>query len=156
MSASPAILNKIKLLQKLSASPNQHEADNARAKAAELIAKHEITEEELASIQEKVFYTDKEFLYSTIGLEGWKQQLALGIANYFDCQIVQEVLVPYEGDNEYRHFVYGDEQAASQTQQVFHTFLRKSNDWCWKLAMRRTLSTVHHIVREWLKPSKPT
>ena len=131
MSVPPALLNKVKLLLKLAQSPNPNEADNARLKAEELIAKHGITEADLASLDEKVFYGEDEKLFTTIGIVGWKQVLSLAIATYFDCQIVQEQTVALQGGEEnvstYAYFVYGDDDQVKDTQFVWGAFLKKIN-----------------------------
>lgn len=128
MSVPPAILNKVKLLLKLSSSPNPNEAENARVKAEELIAKHGITEADLASLDEKVFYGEEEKLFVTIGIVGWKQILSLAIATYFDCQIVQEQMTA-GGDevnvSTYSYFVYGDDDQVKDTQFVWRAFIKK-------------------------------
>jgi hypothetical protein len=125
MSAPPAILNKVKLLLNLANSSNPNEADNARTMADKLIAKYNITEEELTSLEEKVFYGENEKLFVTLGIVGWRQQLALAVATYFDCQIVQEELVPAEGPHEFKYFVYGDDDQVKNTQFVYHAFTKK-------------------------------
>jgi hypothetical protein len=125
MSATSAILNKIKLLLNLAKSPNPNEAENARAMADKLIAKHGITEEDLTSLEPKEFYGEKDKLFSTTGVVSWKQQLAVAIAHYFDCQIVQEELIPAEGSHQYVHFVYGDDDQVKDTQFVYHAFCKK-------------------------------
>lgn len=125
MPATPAILNKIKLLLNLAKSPNPNEAENARAMADKLIAKHGITEEDLSSLEPKEFYGENEKLFTTMGIVSWKQQLAVAIAGYFDCQIVQEELIPAEGPHQYTHFVYGDEDQVKDTQFVYHAFCKK-------------------------------
>ena len=129
MSVPPAILNKVKLLFKLATSPNPNEAENARVKAEELIAKHGITEADLASLDEKVFYGEEEKLFITIGIVGWKQILSLAIATYFDCQIIQEqTTVSGGGDDDvssYTYFVYGDDDQIKDTQFVWRAFTKK-------------------------------
>lgn len=131
MPVPPAILNKVKLLLKLATSPNPNEAENARVKAEELIAKHGITEADSASLDEKVFYGEEEKLFVTIGIVGWKQILSLAIATYFDCQIVQEQLSA-GGDEDkvstYSYFVYGDDDQVKDTQFVWRAFLKKINN----------------------------
>lgn len=131
MLVPPAILNKVKLLLRLSQSPNPNEAENARVKAEELIAKHGITEADLASLDEKVFYGEDEKLFSTIRIVGWKQILSLAIATYFDCQIVQEQTVAGGDENSistYAYFVYGDDDQVKDTQFVWNAFIKKI-DW---------------------------
>lgn len=125
MPAPPAILNKVKLLLNLASSPNPNEAENARTMADKLIAKYNITEEDLAGLEPKEFYGENEKLFTTMGIVSWKQQLAVSIAGYFDCQIVQEELVPAEGPHQYTHFVYGDEDQVKDTQFVYHAFCKK-------------------------------
>lgn len=125
MSAPPAILNKVKLLLNLANSPEQNEADNARAMADKLISKYNITEEELASLEEKVFYDEDDKLFSTFHIVSWRQQLAVAVSSYFDCQIVLEELVPGQGQREYKYFVYGDEDQVKDTQFVYHAFAKK-------------------------------
>jgi len=120
------LLSKIKKLLSLGQSPNVNEAENARAMADKLIAKHNVTEEELASIADKgELYGDNEKIFSTIGIVGWKQQLALAIATYLDCQIIQEEAVPSEGPHQFSYFAYGDDDQVHKIQFVFHAFLRK-------------------------------
>lgn len=130
MPTDQSILNKVKLLLNLSASPNPNEANNAKVLADKLIAKHNITEEELASLEEKVFYGENEKLFVTNGLVPWRQQLALCIANYFECQIVSEELVPAEGEHQFSYFVYGEEDQVKDTQFVYHAFAKKVDGFC--------------------------
>ncbi len=125
MPAPPSILTKIKLLINLSQSPNPNEAENAKAMVDKLIAKYSVTSEELASLEEKVFYGEDEKLFVTLGIVGWRQQLALGVAIHFDCQIVQEELVPTEGIHQFNYYVYGDPDQVKDTQFVYHAFAKK-------------------------------
>ena len=125
MPAPPSILNKVKLLLNLASSPNQNEADTARAMADKLIAKYSITQEELDSLEPKEFYGENEKLFVTLGIVSWRQQLALAVATYFDCQIVQEELVPAEGLHQFNYFVYGDDDQVKNVQFVYHAFCKK-------------------------------
>ena len=125
MSAPPSILNKVKLLINLSSSPNPNEAETARAMADKLIAKYNITEEELGSLEEKVYYGESEKLFSSVGIISWKQQLAVAVSKYFDCQIVQEELVPGEGTSQYNYYVYGDDDQVKDVKFVYHAFNKK-------------------------------
>jgi len=125
MPASPAILDKVKKLLSLANSSNPNEAENARAMADKFIAKYNITEEELASLEPKEFYGENEKLFVTLGIVGWRQQLALAVATYFDCQIVQEELVPAEGIHQFNYFVYGDDDQVKEVQFVYHAFSKK-------------------------------
>lgn len=125
MSLPPGILTKIKLLLNLTQSSNYNEAENARAMADKLIAKYHVTEEDLSSLEEKEYYGEDEKLYVTIGMVGWRRQLALAVATYFDCQIVQEELVPVEGLHQFNYFVYGDNDQVRDVQFVYHAFAKK-------------------------------
>jgi hypothetical protein len=125
MPAPPAILDKVKKLLSLANSSNPNEANNARAMADKFIAKYSITEEELASLEPKEFYGENEKLFVTLGIVGWRQQLALAVATYFDCQIVQEELVPAEGLHQFNYFVYGDDDQVKDVQFVYHAFSKK-------------------------------
>jgi hypothetical protein len=126
MPTPPAILNKIKLLLKLSGSPNSFEAESAQRLADGLIEKHGVTPEELESIKDpKPLYTEDEKLFVSIGIIGWKQQLALTIGTYFECQIVQEELVPIEGPRPFHYYVYGDVDNVKNVQSSFFDFCTK-------------------------------
>jgi hypothetical protein len=135
MPAPPAILDKVKKLLNLAQSSNLNEAENARAMADKFIAKYNITEEDLASLEPKEFYGENEKLFVTLGIVGWRQQLALAVATYFDCQIVQEELVPAEGIHQFNYFVYGDDDQVKDVQFVYHAFIKKienlADERCW-------------------------
>jgi hypothetical protein len=125
MSAPPAILNKIKLLRNLINSPNENESTTARSMMEGLIEKYKVSEAELNCLEEKVYYGESEKLYTTIGIVGWRQQLALAVATYFDAQIVQEVLAPGDGPPQCNYFVYADEDQVKDTKFVYHAFAKK-------------------------------
>lgn len=129
MSAPESILLKVKLLLNLANSPNQNEAENARAMVDKLVAKYNISEEELAGLEDKKpLYGSENKLFETIGIVGWKQQLALGIAKHFFCQIVQEELVPAEGFREYHYFVYGDPEDESNVKVAYSILSKQVED----------------------------
>jgi hypothetical protein len=126
MPTAPSILNKIKSLQKLSASPNPHEAESARLLAEKLINKYQVSAQELEDLKDEDDpYKDEEKLYGTIGLVSYRQQLAVVITKYFDCQIVQVESVPAEGPHHFDYFVYGDPQDTQTVAFVFHAFSNK-------------------------------
>lgn len=126
MSAPESILLKVKLLLNLANSPNPNEAENARAMADKLVAKYNITEEELKSLEDKKpLYGADNKLYSTTSIVGWKQQLALAIGKYFYCHIIQEEMVPTHGEREYNYYVYGDPEDEARVKFVFNTFNKK-------------------------------
>lgn len=105
------VLNKIKLLYRLAESPNEHEAANARDMADKLIAKYNISPEELKTIADKTAaYGEDELLFKVSFITGWKNQLALGLAIKFDCKIVQEQCTPLDGLVFYNYYVYGEDE----------------------------------------------
>ncbi len=128
MSAPASILAKIKKLLSLATSSNPNEAQNARALADGLMAKYNITEDDLASLDPKEYYGENEKLFFTVGLSPWRQQLAVAVASYFDCQIVQEQLGAAEGEATYTYFVYGDDDQVKDVQFVYHAFAKKVNN----------------------------
>jgi hypothetical protein len=128
MSAPPGILAKIKKLLNLATSSNQNEASAAQALADGLMAKYNITEHDLASLDPKEYYGENEKLFFTIGLSSWRQQLAVSVAGFFDCQIVQEILGAAEGEATYTYFVYGDDDQVKDVQFVYHAFAKKINN----------------------------
>lgn len=126
MPTPPAILNKVKLLLKLGESPNPHEAESARRLAEGLIEKHHISPEELETLQDPTpLYGDEEKLFISQGIVLWRQRLALAVGNHFECQIVQEELVPKEGERQYHYYVYGDPVDVKKTQYAFRSFAEK-------------------------------
>lgn len=129
MAAPESILQKIKLLFKLTNSPNSNEAENAKAMADKLIAKYNVTESELKSLEDKQpLYGEDEKIFSTVGLEGWRQQLVLAIGKYFCCQIVQEETVPNEGLHEFSYFAYGDPADVQNIKISWNHFSKKVED----------------------------
>lgn len=124
MPTPPTILNKVKLLLRLGESPNPHEADSARKLAEGLIDKHNITPEELESIKDpKPLYGEDEKLFATTGIVHWKQKIALAVGNHFECQIIQEELIPGEGERQYHYYVYGDPSDVRKVQYAFRSFV---------------------------------
>jgi hypothetical protein len=53
--------------------------------------------------------------------------LALVVSRYFECQIVQEEMMPASGEglHEFRYYVYGDDDQVKDTQFVYHAFAKK-------------------------------
>lgn len=126
MPAPESILSKVKLLLNLANSPNPNEAENARGMADKLIAKYEITPEELESLKDKPSpYAEDNKLFTTIGLSSWKQQLALSIGTHFYCKIVQEKLVPGQGIEQYNYYVFGESDDIQNVKFVFPAFIKK-------------------------------
>lgn len=127
---SDPILSKIKLLLKLANSPNPHEAQNAREMADRLISKYKITPEQLKELEDKKpLYGENEKLFVTWGIEGWRQQLALAIGTHFECQIVQEEVVPVDGLHQFNYYVYGDEPDVINVKFVYNAFIKKIEEY---------------------------
>lgn len=126
MSTPEPILNKVKLLLNLANSPNENEAANAQAMADKLIAKYNITEEELQSIADKPpLYGKDDLLYHTFSMVGWMQRLAFTCSKQFYCYVVQEQLQAATGATEYNYYVYGEDDDAELVKMVFHAFVKK-------------------------------
>lgn len=125
MSAPVSILTKIKKLLSLATSSNANEAQNARALADGLMAKYNITEDDLAALDPKEYYGENEKLFFTYGIVSWRRQLAVAVASYFDCQIVEEQLQAAEGAVQFTYFVYGDDDQVKDVQFVYHAFTKK-------------------------------
>lgn len=127
MPAPESILQKIKLLQKLASSPNKNEAEAATTMVAKLVAKYNITDEELNSIADKApAYGNEEKLFETSYIVTWMTQLALAIGMKYDCQIVQETISPIsEGDSHYNYFVYGAPEDVEIVKFVWRAFSSK-------------------------------
>lgn len=129
MPTPETILTKVKLLLNLANSPNENEAAAAQAMADKLIAKYNITEEELASLAEKPpLYGAEDLLFHTFSLVGWMQRLALACAKQFYCYVVQEKCFPAVGEPQYNYYIYGDDEDANSVKFVFHTFVKKINN----------------------------
>jgi len=129
MSTPETILTKVKLLLNLANSPNANEAANAQAMADKLIAKYNITEEELASLDEKPpLYGKDDLLFHTFSVVGWMQRLAFTCAKQFYCYIVQEEIHPAVGGTEYNYYVYGDDEDTNSVRFVFSAFIKKINN----------------------------
>ena len=138
------ILNKIKLLLNLTKSPNEHEAKNAREMADRLIEKYKIDSEALKNIEEKPpVYTDDTKLYSTIGIESWRSQLALGVCRKYDCYCVQEEAVPVEGLSQYSYFVVGEQEDTSNAMFVYHTLEKQVEELVLKYCIGRGPVYIH-------------
>lgn len=126
MATPEHVLNKIKLLRNLGHSSNQNESDTAKTMADNLINKYGVSDEELKSLEDKKpLYGEDEKLFSTIGLEGWRQQLALAIGKHFYCLIIQEEVVPTHGLHEFNYYVYGDPEDAFNVKFVYYAFIKK-------------------------------
>lgn len=113
------ILHKIKMLLNL-ASSGGHEGDTAKLLADKLIAKHSVSDEELASLADKPSpFIEENKLYNNTTPQPWKNAIALGLANKYYCYILQEETVPEEGDKDFAYYIYGD---TSDTETVKFLF----------------------------------
>jgi hypothetical protein len=126
MPTPETVLTKIKLLLNLGNSPNENEAAAAQAMADKLIAKYNVTEEELRSLAEKPpLYGKEDILFHTYSLIGWMQRLALAIAKQFYCYVVQEQIHATLGAIEYNYYVYGDDEDTNSVKFAFNAFVKK-------------------------------
>lgn len=127
MTAPESILQKIKKLQSLATSSNENEANAALTTIERLVAKYNISQEELNSVADKPpAYADDDKLFETATIISWMTQLALAIATKYDCQIVQETIVPTnEGAGSQNYFVYGDPEDVEIVKIIWHAFSKK-------------------------------
>ena len=127
MSVPESILQKIKLLQSLGTSPNANEAQAALAMVARLVAKYNVTQDDLNSIADKApAYGEEEKLFKTIGVVSWMSQLAWVIGNKYDCSIVQETIKPVGGGPEQNnYYAYGDAEDVEDVKFVWRAFSKK-------------------------------
>ena len=127
MPVPESILQKIKLLQSLGNSPNVNEAATALAMVARLIAKYNVTQDDLNSIADKApAYGEEEKLFQTIGVVSWMRQLALAIGNKYDCSIVQETIEPVgTGPQHNNYYAYGDPEDVEAVKFVWGAFSKK-------------------------------
>lgn len=126
MPTPETILTKIKLLLNLANSPNENEAASAQAMADKLIAKYNVTEEELQSLAEKPpLYGKDDLLFHTLGMCNWMQRLAFTCSKQFYCYVVQEQLQAATGLTEYNYYVYGEDDDAESVKFVFHAFVKR-------------------------------
>jgi hypothetical protein len=125
MPAPPGILNKVKFLRNLSKSPNPNEAEAARLASEKLIAKFNISDQELEKMEDKPLYGESELLYHTFSIVGWMNRLSLAIAKHFDCYIVQEQLTAVTGEREFNYYVYGGDDEEEYVKFAFSAFLKR-------------------------------
>jgi hypothetical protein len=120
------ILNKIRLLLNLANSPNENEAKNARDMADRLVAKYNITPEQLESIKEKKpAYDNDNKLFSSLAIESWRNQLALGICTKYECFLIQEETVPIDGISQFSYFVVGEPENITNVKFVYNVLEKK-------------------------------
>lgn len=83
------IIEKIKKLQALATSSNQHEAISAAKLADKLIAAHRISEEELAQVSGNAFQETPERYHSPLyvawRITEWRMQLGFVLARHYGC-----------------------------------------------------------------------
>jgi len=87
------ILDKIRKLLRLSSSPNEHEAARAAAKAASLMAEHEVSEADIAIESGDVtLETPDDFvLNQSKNRIGWQAHILDGVAVSFGCRAYMSV-----------------------------------------------------------------
>lgn len=124
MPAPAHILTKIRFLLNLGASSNPNESAAALDAAQKLIAKYEVSEEELESTKDKEEYRQDTIIFKATEIVGWRQQLALSCAKQFFCHVVIETLVSPFGDKEYTYYAYGEDDDVSYVQFAFNALAK--------------------------------
>ena len=117
-----AHLQKIKDLLKLATSSNDNEAATAKFLADKLIAKYEVTPDQLADIEasDKPIYDDDDLLLDTEMLADWINILALVVCKKYDCFAIKEDNIASDGPITYRYYVYGDPADVAIAKQLFN------------------------------------
>ena len=120
------ILTKVKFLINLGSSPNANEAAAAVAAAEKLIAKYNISAEELKSIEDQPrVYSADSLLFKTFQVVNWMQHLALACAKQFYCYVVVESITAATGLQEFNYYVYGDDDDIVNVKFAFNAILGK-------------------------------
>jgi hypothetical protein len=120
------ILTKVRFLLNLTQSSNANEASAAMAAADKLIAKYNISQEELDTTKDQPrAYTADSLLFKTFNVVGWMQHLSLACAKQFYCYIVIESITSATGLQEYNYYVYGDDEDIVYVKFAFNTILKK-------------------------------
>jgi len=128
MTTPAHILTKVRFLLNLGTSPNANEASAAIAAADKLIAKYNITQEELDSTKDEPrIYTADSLVYKSFKVVGWMQQLVLACAKQFYCHIVVEKIVAPSGHEEYNYYAYGEDYDIVSVKFAFNAILKKIN-----------------------------
>lgn len=122
-----AAIVKVKLLIRLSNSPNENEAAAAKNRAEKLIEQFGLLEEEYKEVEEKPVYSDDDLLFETQDDLDWINILALAVGNKYDCLIIREENVASTGDRVFKYFVYGDSSDTMCTKMLFG-FVKKEID----------------------------
>lgn len=114
-------LQKIKDLLKLAASASEHESATAKMLADKLIAKYNVSQEQLDGIEasDKPLYDDEDLLLDTNKLEDWINILALIVAKKYDCFAIKEDNISSTGETTYRYYVYGEPNDVLIAKELF-------------------------------------
>jgi len=129
MTTPAHILTKVRFLLNLGNSPNSNEASSAIGAANKLIAKYNISQEELDSTKNETrVYSAESLLFKTFKIVGWMQHLALACSKQFYCYIVIESTTAATGLQEYNYYVYGEAEDMEYVKFAFNAILKKINN----------------------------
>ena len=129
MTAPAHILTKVIFLRNLGASSNPNEASAALSAAEKLIAKYNISEEELKAADDSPrVYSADSLVYKSFSIVGWMQHLVLACAKQFYCHVVVEALKAPSGHEEYSYYAYGDDEDVVNTKFAFNAILKKIHE----------------------------
>lgn len=129
MTTPAHILTKVRFLLNLGGSPNANEASSAIAAADKLIAKYNISQEEIDSTKNEArVYSSDSLLFKTFKIVGWMQHLALACAKQFYCYIVVETMTAATGVQECSYYVYGTDEDIEYVKFAFNTILKKIHE----------------------------
>lgn len=141
------IADRLRKLLALSQSSNQHEAAIAAARAAELMAEHQIEAAMLAEAEREPI--DQEVLETFGTRVTWKGMLANGISYSFGCRVYWSRGID-EGKRWTRLMIVGRKADADAARYTFHYLCNEVN----RLATsawdaRHSDKTLFHTAREW-------
>lgn len=105
-----AAIEKVKLLKRLAASPEEHESNNAKVLADKLIERFNLLPEEYEEKEEIQAYNDDDLLFTSPIQEEWSSTLALVISRKYDCLIIEEQNLAGTGETYFKYFVYGNSE----------------------------------------------
>lgn len=129
MTTPAHILTKVRFLLNLGTSPNANEAAAAKSAAEKLIAKYNITEEELKAADDSPrVYSADSLIYKSFKVVGWMQHLVLACAKQFYCHVVVEKISATSGHEEYSYYAYGDDEDVVNVKFAFNAILGKIHE----------------------------
>lgn len=115
-----AHLHKIKLLLALTESPEANEAAAAQAMVDKLVAKYNVTPEQLNALKNKQeLNMDDQLLFKVKERLEWKAHLAFIIASKFDCSVMECCM---NADSSFHYFLFGPDESVASVKELYSEF----------------------------------